>query len=422
VLTALLGALARGERAPVEVVEEALERLEDADRQWGVLASLDAEGAVGAARRVEQLGQRPSPARPLLGVPVLAKEGSRRGRGVRRRAEAAGAIIVGEGRASERNWRCETTDVWRGPVRNPLDPSRGTGGSSGGCAAAVAAGAVPLALASDGGGSIRIPASFVGLPGVLVRPWWFGGIGRASEGVIATTLLETAFALDVLGRPDGRRRLLTPFAIGARPPRRVGVWRVPPGERPLTPPVEEAFEAALAALVDAGVALVEVDELGRGPWLELLEAREALGLHGARLDGADFGDPALVRLADQELSGLVAALGPLEEEVAARSEALRELLEELDGIVSPVSRRESPPALAPEELDRFLGEDARDPVGFAYVANLAQLAAVSIPVGAGGATVGIQCIAGSEVRALSVASWLARSLAPGVLCAQRPPW
>src|SRR6266513_398091 len=122
-----------------------------------------------------------------------------------RRIRDAGAVIVGKTNTPELGILPVTEPDRFGPARNPWDPSRTTGGSSGGSACAVASGMVPIAHANDGGGSIRIPASCCGLVGLkatrgrisLAPLGEFVG-GSAVEGVVSHNVRDTAAALDIL--------------------------------------------------------------------------------------------------------------------------------------------------------------------------------------------------------------------------------
>ena len=123
---------------------------------------------------------------------------------------AAGCVVVGKTNTPEFGWMGNTTNAIFGPSLNPFDPSRGPGGSSGGAAAALAAGMVPLATGSDGGGSIRIPSACCGLSGMkpsLGRvpaggpnpPGW---IDLSTNGPMARRIADVARALDVAVGPD----------------------------------------------------------------------------------------------------------------------------------------------------------------------------------------------------------------------------
>jgi amidase len=171
-----------------------------------------------------------------------------------------------------------------GPARNPYDVGRSTGGSSGGSAAAVAAGLVPVAHASDGGGSIRIPASECGLVGLkptrarvsqgpdIGESW----AGATIDGVVTRSVRDTAAVLDAIGRPmPGDPYIAPPFArplvqeVGAPVGRlRVGVLDVDPGERYLDhPQCRAAVERAgklleeLGCLVEPGTPVGMFDPL-----------------------------------------------------------------------------------------------------------------------------------------------------------------
>ncbi len=127
-----------------------------------------------------------------------------------RRCLAAGLVIYGRTATPELGLRAVTESRLYGPTRNPLDPSRTAGGSSGGSAAAVAGGLVPMAGANDGGGSIRIPASYCGLFGMKPstgRISWApqAGMvweGASSNGVLTRSVRDTARMLDVLCGPE----------------------------------------------------------------------------------------------------------------------------------------------------------------------------------------------------------------------------
>jgi aspartyl-tRNA(Asn)/glutamyl-tRNA(Gln) amidotransferase subunit A len=126
------------------------------------------------------------------------------------RLRAAGCIVVGKTNTPEFGWMGNTTNSVFGPSRNPFDPAHGPGGSSGGASAALAAGMVPLATGSDGGGSIRIPSACCGLSGMkpsLGRvpaggPSPPGWIDLSTNGPMARRVADVALALDVAVGPD----------------------------------------------------------------------------------------------------------------------------------------------------------------------------------------------------------------------------
>ncbi len=216
-----LAAMVRdGEISSRELVETAYEAIQRRNGELNAFVTLCEESALAEAAAIQ-----PGDDRPLAGVPIAVKDLVALTAGVRtamgcnamgdwvpeedtalvRRLRSAGAIIVGKTNTPELGILPVTEPDRFGPARNPWDPSRTTGGSSGGSAGAVASGMVPIAHANDGGGSIRIPASCCGLVGlkatrgrVSLAPLgeFVGGI--AIEGVVSHTVLDTAAALDIL--------------------------------------------------------------------------------------------------------------------------------------------------------------------------------------------------------------------------------
>ena len=201
----------------------------------------------------------------------------------------AGLVIFGKTNAPEFGAKGITEPVAWGPARNPWDLTRTPGGSSGGSAAAVAAGIVPCAGANDGGGSIRIPAACCGLvglkPGRGLTP--LGPAtgeamhGAAVQGVVSRTVRDTAAMLDVIagGEPWGPFVPGLPEAsfascVGAEPGRlRIGV-RVPSAITPTPhPEAVAAVESTVRALTELGH---HVEELPRAPYDDAALARDFL--------------------------------------------------------------------------------------------------------------------------------------------------
>jgi amidase len=214
-----LAALVRGgELRAREVVSAALERIGDLDDRVNAFVEVDAERALEAADAIE-----PGDERPFAGVPIAIKTntpvsgmcmnfgskflaGHRPGHSAYlvRRLREAGFVIVGMTNMPEFGILPTTEPRHSGPTRNPWDLERTPGGSSGGSAAAVSAGMLPVAHASDGGGSIRVPAACCGLVGLkpsrgrISRGPDLGQSFLASDGVLTRSVAETASLLDVL--------------------------------------------------------------------------------------------------------------------------------------------------------------------------------------------------------------------------------
>ena len=270
-------AVRAGQVSARELVEGALERIA-ADELNAFIATCP-ERALAEADAVA-----PGDPRPLAGVPIAIKdlivltEGLPTTNGSRAfgdwipdrdslpvaRLRAAGAIVVGKTNVPELGMRPVTEPERYGPTRNPWDPAMGPGGSSGGSAAAVASGLVALAHGNDAGGSIRIPASCCGLVGLKptrLRVPLGAELGEFSavgiDGVLTTTVRDTALALDVLSgpereAPEGPPPPPVPFAeAAAREPGRLEilVCEEPPGDEPVDPACREGVRAA-AALLD----------------------------------------------------------------------------------------------------------------------------------------------------------------------------
>jgi Asp-tRNA(Asn)/Glu-tRNA(Gln) amidotransferase A subunit family amidase len=225
---------------------------------------------------------------PLAGVPISVKDhvwvaglpatnGSRalarfvapRSAGCVDRLVAAGAIIVGKTNNPEFCYRGITDNEVYGATRNPRDPSRTCGGSSGGAAASVAAGLVPLAVGTDGGGSIRIPSAFCGVYGlkpsfgiVAKMPGFRGWPTLSVTGPIAGSVRDLALALSVMAGPHGADWLSGPASGNHLRAVSAPSWdglrvAVSPdlGFAPIDPDVRSAFRTLVDGL---GAEIVDV--------------------------------------------------------------------------------------------------------------------------------------------------------------------
>ncbi len=313
-LTALEAAAAvrRHEVSPVELVEHALERIARLDEQIGAFVTVTSERARAQAQAAEQAVRDtgdPAELPALLGVPTAIKDlnmvaGVPAKLGSAAFADfvpdyddtvvtllrRAGAISVGKTATPEIGLPCYTETDIGPPARTPWDTTRLAGGSSGGAAAAVSSGFVPIAQGSDGGGSIRIPASVCGLVGLKTSR------GRISRGPIdldatrlsvlgplSRTVRDAAAFLDVTagpqpGDPDARDALPAGESYLAWCERAPGQLRIgryvdPPIEAEIDPEVRAAWEHASTLLAGLGH---EIEDVGAPIPVEAIPMFEAV--------------------------------------------------------------------------------------------------------------------------------------------------
>ncbi|HMJ37367.1 MAG TPA: amidase [Baekduia sp.] len=287
-------AVASGEVSSVELVDAALARIEAAQPELNAFRCVRTEAArveAGAADRRRAAGERA----PLLGVPVAIKDdmdltgettafgcsgafaGKEADGEVARRLRAAGAVIVGKTTSPELGQWPITEGEAFGVTRNPWSLDHTPGGSSGGSAAAVAAGLVPAAMGSDGAGSVRIPAAWTHLVGIKPQrgristwpdPESFNGLTCC--GPLARTVQDAALLLDAVAGPHpGDRHTpaapATPFAAAAqRDPGRLRIalsFKIPFSGAPATldPEVRAAVERVASVLEGLGHEIVDAD-------------------------------------------------------------------------------------------------------------------------------------------------------------------
>ncbi|WP_208646210.1 amidase family protein [Amycolatopsis thermalba] len=260
---ALAEAVRAGEADPVRETERVIAGIEAADRVVGAFRRVRAAEAVAEARLLRTRADLAE--LPLAGVPVAVKDvagvaGETVTRGtatavpagsdhlVVRRLRAAGAVIVGITRVPELCiW--PMTDSPEAVTRNPWAPEYTAGGSSGGSAAAVAAGLVPVEVGTDGLGSIRLPAAMCGLVGikagadVLAEDGWFG---MSAHGSLATTVADAALLLSVLADRPGLAEVGEPGRLRIAVSTDVPLTHAPV-PRPLTAAVERVAELLAAS-------------------------------------------------------------------------------------------------------------------------------------------------------------------------------
>ncbi|MFF8015235.1 amidase family protein [Streptomyces sp. NPDC007929] len=412
---------------PREVVAEHLARIERLDGRVGAFRTVRAEAALAEADEVAARGDFAE--LPLAGVPVAVKDNlAVRGESRRigsaatpdtpaprdhvtvARLRAAGAVVVGLTNVPE---LCVfgTTDGVLGIARNPWDPTRSAGGSSGGSAAAVAAGMVPIALGNDGMGSLRIPAANCGLvtikPGQGVLPagegdsTWFG---MSENGPLATTVEDARLMFSVLAGTE-------PGPVSAPGVLRVAVsLRSPLAGVTISRPYAAAARDAAGLLMRAGHQVRRADP----PYpLSLATTSLAHWTAGTAADARPL-DPRLLT----RRTRVHARLGrPFLRTVSsgASREQLRRRLEpffaEHDVLLTPALARRSPKAGPWHErgwLSNVLANTNYSPLTPAW--NLTGWPAMSVPCGTlpSGAPCAVQLVGrpGTESRLLDLAGQL----------------
>jgi aspartyl-tRNA(Asn)/glutamyl-tRNA(Gln) amidotransferase subunit A len=276
----------KGLFSPIEVVRAIFERIDAVNPRVNALYYVDADGALAAAAASAARWQRGEPLGTLDGVPVTLKDsfpvagmpianGSRASLSpcstedapATARLREAGAVLMGKTTMPDFGMIASGISSQHGVTRNPWDLGRNSGGSSAGAGAAVAAGMGPLAVGSDIGGSIRIPAAFCGAVGLkpsygrvpLLHPW-----PALVGGPIARTVGDAALLLGVIGRPDIRdytalpweaRDYLAGIEQGVRG-LRLGLLTDIGFGLPPQPDVRSAVEAAARVLADLGAEIV----------------------------------------------------------------------------------------------------------------------------------------------------------------------
>ena len=300
-----------GDISPVDAAREALDAIDRVDGHLNSICHTDPEATLSQAREAEERYRRGEPIGPIDGVPATIKDifytrGVPTLRGSHLLADKpgsgdpaswpedapvtaatceAGCVVIGKTTTPEFAWKGVTDNTLTGITRNPYDPALTPGGSSGGASAAVAAGLGQLALGTDGGGSVRIPAAFCGI--VALKPTYgvipmfpsspFGTLAHA--GPMTRTVGDTAAFMDALLRPDPRdwsavpARATTPGPGGYLAAATDGTR----GDRPL-----EGLRVAYSATLGFGRNDADVER-------EVTRAVGVLESLGAQVDAVDPG-------------------------------------------------------------------------------------------------------------------------------------
>ncbi len=334
----LISAYETGDLSPVETLELAEARIEEVDPVLNAYVSRNGAAAREQAKEAER-AYRNGTAGPLAGVPISIKDAfdvkgevatlgslahaddvADADSGSVRRLRESGAVLVGKTNVSEFCQSATTENLLGPPTRNPWDPSTTPGGSSGGAAASVAAGTCTLALGSDGGGSIRIPAAFCGLVGLKPATGTIEDDGRFKAfsrflaiGPLARTVLDATRMFDVLAGGERQNSRGAALSIG---------WCARPEGRPVEPALLAAVAEATEALRHLGHSLEPVG-LELDGWEEIF-APLVLAEEGERRGRLLDGEHALTRYVRRSLEEARRLQPEVVEEATRNLEAYRE--------------------------------------------------------------------------------------------------
>jgi aspartyl-tRNA(Asn)/glutamyl-tRNA(Gln) amidotransferase subunit A len=428
--TELLERYRSGDASPVDVVRACLAQAAK-HAKLNAFALLDEEGALAAARESEARWHRGAPAGALDGLPVTIKDliltrglptlrGSRTidasgpwlvDAPITARLKEAHAIVLGKTTTPELGWKAVTDSPLIGVARNPWDASCTPGGSSGGAGIAAATGMGALHVGTDGGGSIRVPASFCGIFGLKpsfgrVPAWPLSPTGTVAHlGPMTRTVADAALMMNTITRPDARDWHALPYdardyldglddgisglRIAWSP--RLGRFDVEPEVARIAADAVRAFADAGASVEELDPALPDVHAIFRVHWW--------IGCHnavrGITEEKRALLDPGLARIdresRDLRLDDHLSAIA----DRAALGATLRAFHERFDLLVTPTV------AVAPFAAGRIapeafgdVGSDWTRWASFSYPFNLTQQPAASLPCGytTSGLPVGLQVV------------------------------
>lgn len=430
-----------GDLAPTVVAETVLGRVERLDGDLTAFVTLTGDEALRAADAAERVlrgdGGAEDSAGALCGVPVTIKDMIAT-RGVRttmgsllladwvpefdtptsERLRAAGAPLLGKTTTSEFGWKGDSGNRVNGPTRNPWQLDRTAGGSSGGAAAAVAAGLGPVAIGSDGAGSVRIPAAFCGVFGIkpscgVIPVFPISPIESLSHlGVLATTVADAADVLDVVAGPDPRDRFSLPdtgasYAASLAEP--IGelrvAWSPDLGYAAVEPGVRESTAAAAAVFESLGCQVSEVVPGWDDPYpsLDVIWSAGNAGRHLHDLEQVrHLIDPGRLEIVERGMRITGPELAIAHAAKATFAETVRQFMDGYDLLLTPTL-----PLTAFAAGDDQPGQVAGQPTEylswtpFTYPFNITGLPAASVPCGlSGGLPVGLQIVGGWRQDAL----------------------
>lgn len=427
-------------RKAVEVVEGSLERIAEIDGQLNAFAVVDGERALEDAAEIDARLDNGEGVGPLAGIPLAVKDledaaglPTRYGSLVSSdtpaegdsvlvaRLRAAGCVIVGKTTTPELGHKGATESPLTGATRSPWSTDRTPGGSSGGSAAALASGMVPLATGSDGGGSIRIPAALCGFSAIKTTQGRVANGGPnppgsglfTVKGPMALTTTDTAFALDVCVGPHPTDPFSLPrsgapwydaVSSSFRLPDRV-VYSPTMGFANVDREIAAVVDAGVERLEAAGIEVVRLDDIWSedpvGPWFTSWAVMRARSQ--GHLEGTDDWERIDESLRFQILMGMGVSgvdLAKAQDAIYQYSLELDKVFEEAPILITPMTAGQTP-FVGQEGM--INGEAEVGWVSFTYGFNMTRNPAGTVPCGttADGMPVGLQ-IVGRQLDDISV--------------------
>ncbi len=414
--TELVKGYARKKFSPIEATRACIAQIERHDRAVNAMCGLHGAEALAQAKASEKRWAKGKPLGPLDGVPVLIKDillvkGWATLRGSKTvdpnqpwdndapsvaRLRESGAVLIGQTTTPEFGWKGVTDSLLTGITRNPWDLSKTPGGSSGGSSAALAAGYAPLALGTDGGGSIRIPAGFTGTFGLKpsfgrVPAWPLSPFGTVAHvGPMTRTVGDAALMMNVIARPDARDWHALPFDerdYAARLGKRLKGIRIAYSPRlgyaDVDPEIAKLVEKAVKVMASLGAQVEQVDPGFEDP----ASCFRVLWWSGARalasqipIEQKQLLDPGLADVIEQSVAiTLDDYLGAVKQRGALGTH-MRVFMQDYDLLLTPAL-----PIPAFEAGKLSPGYDGTgkwvDWTPFSYPFNLTQQPAASVPCG-----------------------------------------
>ena len=430
-VAALADDVRAGRRSARELAEAALARIDELNPAINAFVAVDGERALRDAARVDEAVAAGRDPGALAGVPIGVKDledtiGYRTTKGspafaskpvadsdslLVERLKAAGCVVVGKTNTPELGFKADTVNPLFGATKNPWDLERSPGGSSGGSAAAVAAGMVPLCTSSDGGGSIRIPATCCGLPGFKPSLGRVPSGGAASpdwahlstRGPMARTVADTVLALDAVVGPDPTDLRSLPMpdvpwrsAIeGARLPIRVG-WSPTLGYAEVDDEVLRACRGVVDRLGELGAEVIEIDKVfPENPglaWVTMTNAYNARTL--GEYEGTEVWeqiDPGLRSMIEWGKVLTAVDLVKAEDRCHEFNLCLVDLFHDVRVLLTPTIATVAPRSERPGEIN---GVESPNWVSFTYPFNMTRSPAGTVCVGISesGLPIGLQVV------------------------------